>query len=197
MSKTREKTLMLTTLGILSAVVVILQLLASVIKLGPFSITFAIMPIVVGGAMYGWKGGAWLGFVFGIVVLMTDPTIPILMAANVPATIAVCLLKGIIAGAASAAVYKLLESKSRWAAIIAASIVCPIVNTGMLVLGFLLFFYSFVVEWAAGMGFTNIALYIFTGMVGWNFLVETGVNLLLSTVIVRILNAVRKPAVQA
>ena len=197
MSKTREKTLMLTTLGILSAVVVILQLLASVIKLGPFSITFAIMPIVVGGAMYGWKGGAWLGFVFGIVVLMTDPTIPILMAANVPATVAVCLLKGMIAGAAAAAVYKLLENKNRWVAIIAASIVCPIVNTGLLIVGFLLFFYSFVVEWATGMGFTNIALYIFTGMVGWNFIVETVVNLLLSTVIVRILNAVKKPAAQA
>lgn len=197
MSKTREKTVMLTTMGILSAVVVVLQLLASVIKLGPFSITFAIMPIVVGGAIYGWEGGAWLGFVFGVIVLMTDPTIPILMEANVHATIVVCLLKGILAGAAAAAVYRLIERKNRWAAIIAASLVCPIVNTSLLVIGFLLFFYDFVMAWAEGMGYTNIALYIVTGMVGWNFLVETGVNLCLSTVIVRVLSIVKKPAVEA
>ncbi|MCM1480040.1 MAG: hypothetical protein NC085_10065, partial [Muribaculaceae bacterium] len=70
MSKTREKTLMLATLGLLSAVTVVLQIVASAVRLGPFTITLAIMPIVVGGAMYGWKGGAWLGFVFGIVVLL-------------------------------------------------------------------------------------------------------------------------------
>lgn len=185
---------MLTTMGVLSAVVVVLQLLASVIKLGPFSITFAIMPIVIGGAMYGWKGGAWLGFVFGIVVLCTDPTIPILMAVNIPATAAVCLLKGMLAGAAAAAVYKLLESKNRWLAIIAAGIVCPIVNTSLLVLGFLLFFYDKLVEWAAGQ---NIASYIIFGMVGLNFLVETGANLLLSTVVDRVIKIVKKPAVQA
>ncbi|MDE6596858.1 MAG: energy-coupled thiamine transporter ThiT [Oscillospiraceae bacterium] len=194
MSNTREKTLMLATMGLLSAVVVVLQLLASVIKLGPFSITFAIMPIVVGGAMYGWKGGAWLGFVFGIVVLCTDPTIPILMPVNAPATILICLLKGMLAGAAAAAVYKLLENKNRWLAIIAAGIVCPIVNTSLLVLGFLLFFYDMLVEWSGGQ---NIASYIIFGMVGLNFLVETGANLLLSTVVDRIIKVVKKPAAQA
>lgn len=185
---------MLTTLGILTAVVVVLQSIAKFITLGPFSITLAIMPIVVGGAMYGWKGGAWLGFVFGVVVLITDPTIPILMPVNAVATVLICLLKGMAAGAAAAAVYKLLESKNRWVAIIAAGIVCPIVNTGLLVIGFLLFFHDMLVEWAAG---ANLASYIIFGMVGANFLVETGVNLLLSTIIDRVLKIVRKPAVQA
>lgn len=194
MSKTKEKTLMLTTLGILSAVVVVLQSIAGVIKLGPFPITLAIMPIVVGGAMYGWKGGAWLGFVFGVVVLLTDGTIPILMPINAPATILICLLKGMAAGAAAAAVYKLFENKNRWLAIIAAGIVCPIVNTSLLVVGFLLFFYDLLSEWAAG---ENIASYIIFGMVGLNFLVETGANLLLSTVVDRIIKVVKRPAVEA
>lgn len=185
---------MLTTLGILSAVVVVLQSIAGVIKLGPFPITLAIMPIVVGGAMYGWKGGAWLGFVFGVVVLLTDGTIPILMPINAPATILICLLKGMAAGAAAAAVYKLFENKNRWLAIIAAGIVCPIVNTSLLVVGFLLFFYDLLSEWAAG---ENIASYIIFGMVGLNFLVETGANLLLSTVVDRIIKVVKRPAVEA
>ena len=194
MSKTREKTLMLTTLGLLSAVVVVLQIVASYVKFGPFSITLAIMPIIVGGAMYGWKGGAWLGFVFGIVVLLTDGTVPILMAINAPATIVICLLKGILAGAAAAAVYKLLESKNNWLAIIAASLVCPIVNTSLLVIGLLLFFYNTLTEWAAGQ---NMLSYIIFGMVGFNFVVETVANLLLSTVIDRVIKVIKKPAVRA
>lgn len=185
---------MLTTLGILSAVVVVLQSIAGVIKLGPFPITLAIMPIVVGGAMYGWKGGAWLGFVFGVVVLLTDGTIPILMPVNAPATILICLLKGMAAGAAAAAVYKLLENKNRWLAIIAAGIVCPIVNTSLLVVGFLLFFHDMLVEWSGG---GNLASYIIFGMVGLNFLVETGANLLLSAVVDRIIKVVKKPAAQS
>lgn len=194
MSNTKEKTLMLTTLGILTAVVVVLQSIAKFITLGPFSITLAIMPIVIGGAICGWKGGAWLGFVFGVVVLLTDPTIPILMPVNAIATILICLLKGTAAGAAAAAVYKLLESKNRWLAIIAAGIVCPIVNTSLLVVGFLLFFHDLLLTWANGQ---NLASYIIFGMVGLNFLVETGVNLLLSTIIDRVLKIVRKPAAQA
>ncbi|MCM1328913.1 MAG: ECF transporter S component [Ruminococcus sp.] len=194
MSKTREKTLMLATLGLLSAVTVVLQIVASAVRLGPFTITLAIMPIVVGGAMYGWKGGAWLGFVFGIVVLLTDGTIPILMPINAPATVAVCLLKGMLAGAAAAAVYRLLERKNNWLAIIAAGIVCPIVNTGALVGGLLLFFRGTLVEWSAGQ---NLFSYIIFGMVGANFLVETGVNLLLGTVVDRIIKVVKKPAAQA
>lgn len=194
MSNTREKTLMLTTLGLLSAVVVVLQIVASYVKFGPFSITLAIMPIIVGGAMYGWKGGAWLGFVFGIVVLLTDGTVPILMAVNAPATIVICLLKGMLAGAAAAAVYKLLESKNNWLAIIAASLVCPIVNTSLLVIGLLLFFYNTLTEWAAGQ---NMLSYIIFGMVGLNFVVETVANLLLSTVIDRVIKVVKRPATQA
>ena len=194
MSKTREKTLMLTTLGLLSAVVVVLQIVASYVKFGPFSITLAIMPIIVGAAMYGWKGGAWLGFVFGIVVLLTDGTVPILMAVNAPATIVICLLKGMLAGAAAAAVYKLLERKNNWLAIIVASLVCPIVNTSLLVIGLLLFFYNTLTEWAAGQ---NMLSYIIFGMVGLNFVVETVANLLLSTVIDRVIKVVKKPAAQA
>lgn len=185
---------MLTTLGLLSAVVVVLQIVASYVKFGPFSITLAIMPIIVGGAMHGWKGGAWLGLVFGIVVLLTDGTVPILMAVNAPATIVICLLKGMLAGAAAAAVYKLLESKNNWLAIIAASLVCPIVNTSLLVIGLLLFFYNTLTEWAAGQ---NMLSYIIFGMVGLNFIVETVANLLLSTVIDRVIKVVKKPAVQA
>lgn len=195
MSKTREKTLMLTFMGILTTIVIVLQTLAVGIRFGVFNITLVLVPIVIGAAMYGWKAGGWLGLVFGAVVLFTDAGA--FLAVSVPGTVITCILKGVLAGIAAALVYRLLENKNRWAAIIAAAIVCPVVNTGVFLLGCVVFFYDTISEWAAGAGFENVGAYLIVGFVGINFLVETAVNLCLSTVIVRILNAVRKPAAQA
>lgn len=195
MSKTREKTLMLAVMGVLTAIVIVLQALAIGIRFGTFSITLVLIPIVVGAALYGWKAGAWLGFVFGVVVLMTDAGA--FLAVSVPGTVITCILKGVLAGIAAAVVYRLLENKNRWVAILAAAIVCPVVNTGVFLLGCLIFFYDTISEWAAGAGFANVGAYLIIGFVGLNFLVETLINLCLSTVIVRVLSIVKKPAVEA
>lgn len=195
MSNVKSRTLMLAQMGILTAIVIVLQALAIGIRFGTFSITLVLVPIVVGAALHGWKAGAWLGLVFGIVVLFTDAGA--FLAVSVPGTIVTCILKGVLAGMASAAVYKLLENKNRWVAIIAAAVVCPIVNTGVFLLGCLIFFYDTIAEWAAGAGFENVGAYLIIGFVGLNFLVEMAVNLLLSTVIVRVVDIFKKPAVKA
>lgn len=186
---------MLAVMGVLTAIVIVLQALAIGIRFGTFSITLVLVPIVVGAALYGWKAGAWLGLVFGAVVLMTDAAA--FLAVSVPGTVVTCLLKGILAGIAAGAVYRLLENKNRWAAILAAAVVCPVVNTGVFLLGCVVFFYDTVSEWAAGAGFANVGVYLIVGFVGINFLVETAINLCLSTVIVRVLSVVKKPAVEA
>ena len=195
MTNTREKTRMLSFMGILTAIVIVLQALAIGIRFGTFSITLVLVPIVVGAALYGWKAGAWLGLVFGVVVLFTDAGA--FLAVNVPGTIITCILKGVLAGAASAAVYKLLEKKNSWIAILLSAIVCPIVNTGVFLLGCLIFFFDTVSEWAAGFGYESLGAYFIFGLVGLNFLVEMAINLCLSTVIVRILSIVKKPALEA
>lgn len=194
MSNTREKTRMLAFMGILTAIVIVLQAMAIGIKFGMFSITLVLIPIVVGAAMYGWKAGAWLGLVFGVVVLFTDAEM--FFAVSVPGTIITCILKGVLAGAAAAAVYKLLEKANGWVAILVAAIVCPVVNTGIFLLGCLIFFYDTISEWAAGFGYASAGAYMIGGMVGLNFLVEMAINLALSTVIVRLLNIVKKPVAE-
>lgn len=186
---------MLAVMGVLTAIVIVLQALAIGIRFGTFSITLVLIPIVVGAALYGWKAGAWLGFVFGVVVLMTDAGA--FLAVSVPGTVITCILKGVLAGIAAAAVYRLLENKNRWAAILAAAVVCPVVNTGVFLLGCLVFFYDTISEWAAGAGFANVGAYLIIGFVGLNFVVETLINLCLSTVIMRVLSIVKKPAVEA
>ncbi|WP_432651484.1 ECF transporter S component [Huintestinicola sp.] len=187
----REKTRAIVGTGILTAIVVVLQALAIGIKFGPFSVTFVLIPIVVGAALYGYKSGAWLGFVFGAVVLCTDAAA--FMAINAAGTVITVLLKGILAGLGAGLVYKLLENKNRTAAVIAAAVVCPVINTGVFLLGCVVFFLDTITEWAQGAGFASVGAYLIFGMVGLNFLVEMVSNILLSSVIVKILNIVKKP----
>ena len=53
-------------IALFTAIVALLQLLGSFIKLGPFSISLVLVPIVVGAALYGLVAAAWLGLVFGV-----------------------------------------------------------------------------------------------------------------------------------
>lgn len=191
MSNTREKTLMITRMGIFTAIVVVLQVIAAMLaRLGVFTISLVLVPIVVGAALYGWKSGAWLGFVFGVVVLLTDAGA--FLAINVPGTILVCILKGVLAGIAAAFAYKLME-KNRWAAILSAALVCPIVNTGVFLLGCVVFFYDTISEWATGLGYESAGAYMILGLAGVNFIIELAINLCLSPVVLRLLNIVKKP----
>lgn len=175
-------------IGILTAIVIVLQSMAIAIRFGTFSITLVLVPIVVGAALYGWKAGAWLGFVFGAVVLFNDTAV--FLAINAPGTIITVLLKGTLAGLAAGAVYKALVKKNRWLAVITSAIVCPIVNTGIFLLGCSVFFLDTIKTWANGAGFESAGTYMIVGFVGINFLIEMGVNIVLSSAIVRILDIV-------
>lgn len=181
-------------LGLFTAIVVVLQALAVNIRFGIFSITLVLIPIVVGAALYGWLAGAWLGLVFGVVVLFTDAGA--FLAISVPGTILTCVLKGMAAGAAAGAVYKLLEKKNTWLAVIVAALVAPICNTGIFLIGCRLFFFDTIKEWATGAGFENAGTFMIVGLVGVNFIVETVTNLVLSTVAVQLIKIGRKAIVR-
>lgn len=176
--------------GVLTAVVIVVYLLTMGISVGPFNITFALIPIVVGAALYGWATGGWLGLVFGAMVLFTGGANAFLVI-NVPGTIITVLVKGAAAGLVPGLIYSALEKKNRWAVTICAAAAAPIVNTGIFLLGCLAFFMGTINEWAAGAGIENAGVYMVTVFVGVNFLVELGANLLLSSVIVRIVDIVK------
>ena len=67
----RFTTKQLVGMAALTAIVIILQFVGSSIRFGVFSISLVLIPIVVGAALFGAAGGAWLGFVFGVVVLLS------------------------------------------------------------------------------------------------------------------------------
>ena len=189
--KNRSKIRRLTGIAIFTALVVVLQLLGSFIKFGPFSVSLTLIPIVVGAALYGPLAGAWLGFVFGVVVLASGDAAPFL-AVSVFGTVLVVLLKGALAGLLSGIVYALLEKAGVWVAAVCAALVCPVVNTGVFLLGCRLFFMDTVSAWAEALGFDNVGRYMIFGLVGGNFLFEVLFNLVLSPVIVRLLGIARR-----
>lgn len=185
------KTRRLTGLALFTALVVILQLLGSFIRFGPFSISLVALPIVIGAAVYGGWSGLWLGFVFGLVVLISGDAAAFLTV-NAPGTILVVLLKGALCGGCAGAVYALVQRWNRNAAAVVAAITCPVVNTGIFLLGCLLFFMPTIRGWAAAMGFENVGAYMIFGLVGANFLFELGANILLCPVILRLIRIGRK-----
>ena len=126
--------------AVLTAIVFVLQIVAATVgHVGIFSITLCLVPIVIGAATCGIGAGAWLGFVFGVAVLMSGDAAPF-MAVDVIGTIITVLAKGTLCGLASGAVYKLIAEKNMYVAVAAAAIVCPLVNTVIFLIGCLLFF---------------------------------------------------------
>ena len=176
----------LTVGAIFTALVVVLQLLGSFIHLGPFSISLVLVPIVLGAALCDYKIGGWLGFIFGVAVLLSGDAAAFL-AVNAPGTVLTVLLKGTLCGLAAGLVYRSLQRVNLYLAITASAIVCPIVNTGIFALGCKLFFMDTVAEWAAGFGFADATTYLFVGLIGGNFIVELAVNIILAPVILRII----------
>ena len=191
-TKTNKMSTKTMVLGaVLTALVVILQLMGGFIRLGMFQISLVLLPIVIGAATCGVGVGAWLGFVFGMVVLLNGDAAPFLVV-SVPGTIITVLAKGITCGLTAGIVYKALEKFNRYTAVVAAAIVCPIVNTGVFLLGCLAFFMNTIREWGMAEGYTNVVGYMFLGLVGGNFLVELASNIILSPAIVKLLNIKKK-----
>ena len=181
----------ITGVGIFTAIVIALQLLGAFIRFGPFSISLTLIPIVVGAALYGPLAGAWLGFVFSMVVLLSGDAGAFLVV-NVFGTILTVIAKGTLAGWVAGVVYRALEKTNVWLAAVCAAIVCPVVNTGLFLVGCKLFFMETITGWGQAMGFESVGKYMIYGLVGGNFVFELLTNIILSPVIVRLVRIGRK-----
>lgn len=191
----RFDTKRLVVLALFSAIVIVLQFVCmTFLRFTAFSITLTLVPIVVGAALYGPKAGGWLGFVFALAVLLTGDAAAFLTV-NPFGTVVTVLAKGILSGFCSGLVYRALEKKSVTLAVFVAAVVAPVVNTGVFLLGCLVFFFETVREWGANAGFENVGAYFIVGFVGINFVIELVVNVILGPVIVRLIRIARKEGI--
>ncbi|MBR1533810.1 MAG: ECF transporter S component [Ruminococcus sp.] len=194
MSNVKKNTYRLTGLAILTAIIIVLQIFTTFVKFGPFSITLALIPMVVGAAMYGVGAGAYLGAVLGVIVTIMcitggDVGGAMVWAANPVLCAVMCVLKTAMAGLAAGLIYKALSGKNKFVAVLLAAIASPIVNTGIFIIGMLVFFKDLLAVWAGG---SDLLTYIIVGLTGVNFLVELGVNVILTPMVVKIIDAVKK-----
>ena len=202
MKNTNQKILTMVQMAMLMALVVVLQVVSALIPpVGGVSITLTLVPVVVGAILFGKKGGAALGFAFGLIVLINcitamDPGGNILWNTNPFLTLVICFVKGIAAGFFPALLYSWICGKNeqlsvgkRYGAAMVAALTAPVVNTGLFVCGMLLFFKDTLSVWADG---KPIVTYILLGLAGVNFLVEFFINIILTPAIVRIVDVVKK-----
>ncbi len=178
--------------AILTAIVAVLQIIANFVQPIPgVSITLVLVPVVIGAALLGKWVGAWLGFVFGVVVLVLGGAAAFITIHPLGTVITV-LVKGSCAGFAAGITYKLLEKVNPYLAVLAASFVCPVVNTCLFFVGCRLFFWETIKEWGSAAGFENTFAYMIIGLAGINFLIELGINLLLAPTILRLINYAKR-----
>ncbi len=191
-------------LAILTALVVVLQLVGSFVKIGALPMSFVLVPIVIGACLLGARAGAFLGFVFGLITAIagitgTDMFSWLLWDANPVIFIVICLLKAIMAGLGAALVYKVLGKafggKYKLVQAILASISAPVINTGIFCAGMLIFYFgelpTMFPDAVAEFGGSAMK-FIFIGCAGVNFIGEFLVNLVLSPAMVRIIDVVKK-----
>lgn len=171
-------------LSLLIAIIVVLQLIGTAfpIKIGPVSISLVLVPIVIGAALYGPDGGAILGAAFGVIASICcingmDAGGAMVFQASPLLCILLVMLKGTLAGAVSGFIYRTIVHRNAYVAILCAAIACPVVNTGIFLLGMFLFFMDILRAWAGG---TDVAGYVLTGIVLINFLPELLLNVLMS-----------------
>lgn len=198
-----QKILHMVEMAMLIALVVVLQVVSAMVPpiAGAVSITLTLVPVVVGAILFGKKGGAVLGFTFGLIVLINcisglDVGGNILWNANPFLTALICFVKGIAAGFVPAVLYEIVKGRNasacngrKYVAALVAALSAPVVNTGLFVCGMLLFFMEILRAWAGG---TDMVSYILIGLAGVNFLVEFLINVVLTPAIVRIVEAVKR-----
>ena len=186
----------LTLLATMTVLVVVFQLIGNFVPIGFNVGAFALVPIVIGAAILGPWAGAWLGTVFGTVIISTG-TASAFYALVKPqwlgfiVTVAVVILKGALAGFVSGILYGIIAKKSSFAAILTSSIACPVVNTAIFSIASFTVFLPGIQGWAVGSG-KDVVSYVFLVLIGANFFVELAICVVLSSVSERIIKIGKK-----
>ena len=192
MATRNKNTLKTVQLGILLALVVVLQSIAS---FGVINICLCLIPITLGSMLLGWKSGLSLGITFGVVaafwgIVGKDVFTLYLFQANPVMTILICLVKGAACGVVPALLYKLILGNNKQStgrslvASIVASISAPVANTGLFALGCVIIMDDVTsVAGELGLVAENFVTLLFVGLISVNFFVELAINTVFSPVL--------------
>lgn len=187
-------------LGVLTALVITFQMLSGFMKIGATAFCLVLVPIVLGGMLLGVAAGAFLGGVFGFIVILDaliglDPFTLFLLGESPFFTVFLCLAKGIAAGVVPALIYKLVAKKNKYVAAFVAAVLAPLCNTGVFAIGAfvimqpILDYFALAEVSTAGL---SPAYIVFIMLIGVNFFVELAINLVLAPAVYTVNNVVEK-----
>ena len=169
-------------LGILIGLVIVLQLFASAIPMFGVTLNFSLIPIALAGIMLGVLGGTIVGFVCGLVVFITmavlgqEPSTAFLFQTNPVILTIMCIGKTTLAGTISGLLYGLISKSNQTVGVWVSSLVIPIVNTGVYMLGMVLM-KSSVAEFLGLDTFTAGTVFaVVFGLIWLNFVLEIVIN---------------------
>ena len=187
-SNNHAKTQKMVRIALLSALVIVLQLFFSAVKVGPVTLNFVLVPIVIASVFISPTAGLIVGTLAGITTFIqvftsADPFYLFLMTNNPGATALICIVKTAAAGLLAGLVYRLISKVSKYKSlnIILPAIVCPLVNTGLFCLGMYVFFGNAMLAdstYASLIG-GNLIYFIIVGLAGINFVIELILNVVL------------------
>lgn len=185
-------------LGILIALVIVLQLFASAIPMFGVKLNFSLIPIALAGILMGYLGGAIVGFACGLVVFITmavmgqEQSTAYLFQTNPVILTLTCIGKTTIAGLVSGLLYKLIKKKNKTIAVGVGALVIPIVNTGIYMLGIVLMKESA----SEFMGLTSssagVVFGVVFGLIWLNFVLEMVINTIFTPILHRVIKAIDK-----
>lgn len=197
-ARNKSSIVRMTELGVLTAIVLVLQLLGIGVKL-PFlatPVSLVLIPIVLGATVLGPKAGAWLGLVFGLEVYIVAGVMGMdfftmtLFNDHPIVTFLICTVKSTLAGYLCGVVYQLLAKKNELLATFVAAAVAPIVNTGVFVLG-CLFITDTLKSNFVSEGSTVIYFLIIV-CAGLNFVIEFLINMVFAPALNRLVTILNK-----
>lgn len=185
------------TMSLLVAIIIVLQMTAGMLPTlpGGAKLSFVLIPIVLGAALYGSGAGAVLGAVFGLIVFYysangTDAVGFAIFQENALGCFAICVGKSTAAGFLAGLVYRSLSKVNQYVAMLCASIVCPVVNTGIFMGSVALFFRG--TTFGATPEAQTAIISIFSIILLFNAIPELIINILFSPAGQRIVKVVKK-----
>ncbi|MBR3803885.1 MAG: ECF transporter S component [Clostridia bacterium] len=185
----------ITGIAVLLALVVVLQVALGSITIGAVTLNFTLIPIVLGGILFGSVAGLILGLACGVVVLIQvmlggSPFYTLIWANDPVVTTLTCLVKSSVAGYLGGLSYTLLKKKQPIVAVFVASAIVPIVNTGLFIVGCLFMFDS--VHTLSAVSGQNLLVFILVGLVTFNFFIELAINMVFAPAINRIIKIIKR-----
>ena len=168
--------------GLLLALEIISQIIGNYLQFGPVNINLSLVTIVIAAVLYGPISGAILGFFNGIMALFSPSTLAIFMPISPLGTVLACLTKTTIAGLVAGFVFSLLKKKNAILGLVVASILVPVINTGIFTIFCFLFFRPFL-ESGVSETFPNIGAFFIFGVIGINFIFEIITTVVISTLV--------------